>query len=211
MKALYDRSDRDYYIFFEKGDIKKLLEDIKLTCHLYSRSPGDDSRIGYYRQDFEIVVLDTNIDLFRKERELYKQKPRILYGYADVLIVYGEYELKTPCVLYLSKQWIKEGLSTELLNRCGKNEQRYGGGCKVHFYSEESAHYTKQQMQIVFKMEEAAWQRDYGHFKDCSVCGKPTSDNPFWAGDNPVCSQECLREWDEDHSGLDDLEENTKD
>lgn len=41
----------------------------------------------------------------------------------------------------------------------------------------------------------------------CLICGKPTQDNPFYAGDNPICSQECLYEWDEDHPNLDTEED----
>lgn len=203
MKALYDKEDRDYYIFFEKGDVKKLLEESNISCLLYSRSPGDMQRIGYHRQAFEISVLETCIDVFKKEQELSKQQPKVLYGYADVLIVYGSYEMRTPCTLFVSKQWITEGLSEELFNRCGKNEQRYGGGCKIHFYSEDSRHFFTTQQKIVFDMEEAAWQREYGHFQQCSVCEKPTTDNPHYAGDNPICSQKCLTEWDDDHPNLD--------
>ncbi len=77
-----------------------------------------------------------------------------------MLVIYGTQE--EPCTLILSKEWITVGLSDELLNRCGKNEQRYSGGCKVHFYSEDSTHFTTEQMRIVFDMEERAWQRDYG-------------------------------------------------
>lgn len=201
MKAIYDKEDRDYYVFFEKGDIEKLLENQDLECYLYSRSPGDAQRIAYYRQTFKISTLKTNIDIFRKNQELAKQK--ISYGYADVLIIYGSYELKSPCILILSKQWVKEGLSKEVLNRCGKNEQRYGGGCKAHFYSEDSSHFTTTQMKVVFEMEEAVWQREYGHLQECSICEKPTTDNPFYVGDNPICSQKCLYEWDEDHPNLD--------
>jgi len=159
MKALYDREDRDYYIFFEKGDIKKLLKKENLTCLLYSRSSGDQRHTGYHGQTFEISVLETNIDVFKKDRELSKTP----HGYADVLIIYGDYKGETPCTLVLSREWIKKGLSEELFNRCGKNEQRYGGGCKIHFYSDDSSHFITTQIKIVFEMEEAAWQRDYGH------------------------------------------------
>jgi hypothetical protein len=41
----------------------------------------------------------------------------------------------------------------------------------------------------------------------CMICGKPTQKNPFYTGDNPICSQECLYEWDEDHPNLDTEED----
>lgn len=202
MKALYDKEDRDYYVFFEIGDIKKLLKEEHLTCLLYSRSPNDNQHIGYHRQVFEISVLETSLDVFRKNQELSKIAS-LPYGYTDVLVIYGDLKSETPCTLILSKDWIKEGLSEDLLNRCGKNEQRYGGNCKVHFYSEDSSHFTTTQMKVVFEMEEAVWQREYGHLQECSICEKPTTDNPFYAGDNPICSQKCLYEWDKDHPNLD--------
>jgi|GEM_PF-3193362 len=41
----------------------------------------------------------------------------------------------------------------------------------------------------------------------CLICGKPTQDSPYYAGDNHICSQECLYEWDYDHPNLDAKDE----
>ena len=160
MKALYDKGDRDYYIFFEKGEVPELLAGRSLHCYLYVRSSIGPRYIQFERNDFYVSVLENQIDLYKKNEELTDQK--VLLGYSDVLVVYGDYDKKEPCILYLSKEFIKIGLSLELLNRCGKNEQRYGGGCKVHFYSDGINHLNTNQMKLVFDMEEIAWKRDYG-------------------------------------------------
>ncbi len=163
MKALYDKSDRDYYILFEKGEIQELLTGKEISCLLYSRHPNGLQRIEIQRKLFKVVVLETDIDVFKKNQELNKAEPKVFYDYADLIIDYGNYKLDHPVTLTLSKEWLRIGLSKELIDRCGKNEQRYSNhGAKVHFYSEDSTHFTVSQQKIVFEREELVWRREYG-------------------------------------------------
>jgi hypothetical protein len=160
MKALYDKRDRDYYIFFEKGEIAQLLEGVILRCLLYLRSSERPIHIEYMRPNFEISVLEKNTDLLNRSKDLLENNSYSYY-YGDVLL---EYPLKGLLNLILSKEWIKQDLNQELLDWCGKSEQRYGhsSGCKVHFYSEDSKHRITNEMKLVFEMEELAWERDHG-------------------------------------------------
>ena len=34
---------------------------------------------------------------------------------------------------------------------------------------------------------------------DCVICGVYTKNNSYYAGDNPLCTQKCLSQWDEEH------------
>ncbi|MFA7285248.1 MAG: hypothetical protein WC011_00155 [Candidatus Paceibacterota bacterium] len=160
MKALYDKSDRDYYILFEEGEISKILAGAKLICLLYMRSSGQARFIEYMRPNFEIHILETNLDLFTRQKSLFENKS-YTFSYSDVLL---EYPLQGTIRLFLSKEWIEIGLNEELLNRCGMNEQRYcTSGSKVHFYSKDSKHMMTSQQNMIFESEEIAWTKEYGN------------------------------------------------
>jgi hypothetical protein len=151
MKAYYTTRDRDYFILFEKGEIDSLLQGKELNCFLYIKSP----EIQFERRAFTIKVLEKQYDLYIKSKELEKQ--RISFDYTQVLIS----RVDDSRILYLSKEWLIEGFSQEVIDRCGKNGQRYDyGGATVHFYSMDSKH-TKQQAEA-FEIEELIWTGKYG-------------------------------------------------
>lgn len=165
MKVLYDRRDKDYYVLFEKNEIKKLFAEKFLHCLLYVRSSTSPRFIEPQRKSFSISVLENEKELHEKVLNL-KNEEEVYFAHGDVILVYADYEhseVKQSCTLFISKDFIEKELSQELFNRSGKNEKRYNlSGCKIHFFSEESNHFITSEMKIVFEMEANAWQRDHG-------------------------------------------------
>lgn len=161
MKALYDKSDRDYYVLFEEGEISKILAGTKVSCLLYIRSSDQTKFIEYMRPNFEIHILETNLDLFKRQKSLCENNP-YTFSYSEVLL---EYPLQGTICLFLSKEWIEIGLTEDLMNRCGMNAQRYcTSGSRVNFYSKDSKHIMTSQQNLAFEFEEKAWIREYGNF-----------------------------------------------
>jgi len=154
MKAHYDKSDRDYYIYFENDEIERIINKEVIICDLYFFG---DSGVDFSKGILQV----TSVKGFR---ELHKKNSESRYKIIDyqdpILLEHGD-RADVPYILTLTTSWMEEGLSTELLKRCGHNEQRYDAGCKIHFYANKG-HFLSEQSLHGFTIIEARWKGMYG-------------------------------------------------
>lgn len=154
MKAYYDRSDRDYYIYFENDEIERITEGQTIICDLYFFG---DSAVDFLKRKLQVTSVTGTRELYKKNNE---SKYKIIDYQDPILLEHGSGN-DIPYTLTLTASWMKEGLSEELLKRCGYNEQRYGAGCKIHFYANKG-HFLSEQSFHGFTIIEARWKGAYG-------------------------------------------------
>ncbi len=156
MKAHYDKSDRDYYILFENNEIEKVLVGEIITCEMYVCR---NSEIEFSKRKLHVTSVLGMLELYKKNN----LSKYILKDYQDpILLEHGDFDGNIPYILTLTASWMQEGLSKELLKRCGHNEQRYGGGCKIHFYADEG-NSLMHMYTTGFDIVEARWKGMYGN------------------------------------------------
>lgn len=165
MKALFNSIENYFSIYLEKGNLEKLLSGRDLACGLYKTTNEKNTTVGYLRNRFQVIPLKKKEDVFKKALEMGIRC-------TDILVVKANEVLKTPYILYVSKEWMQQALTKDLLIKNGRIEEEYDSrhNYKVYFYLEgcadSSTNDLSTQMKEVFAVLESEWKRNYAHHKD---------------------------------------------